>query len=104
MNNAVTKPGSSRIGSLTGSIADWIRAKAHKDRSPSEGMLLDEDPYPASYSLSYLDERPVFHVDEESSREFALLADLEDRGELKASDTRPRAISESESAQARPDR
>lgn len=110
MNNAETKPGSSKIRSLIGSIADWIRAlvdwiraRAHKDGSPSRGMLLDEDPYPASYSLSYVHERPVFNVDKDRHREFALLDDLADRGELKASD-RPRTISESESGQARPDR
>ena len=100
MNNGETKPASSTIGSLTGSIADWIRAKTQKYRSPSGGMLLDDDPYPATYSLSSLQEQPVFHVDKESRREFALLDDLEDRGELKASASRPRPISESESGYA----
>jgi hypothetical protein len=96
MNNPEAKPGSSRIGSLTDSIADWVRAMAHKDRSSSR-MRLDEDPNPATYSLRSLDERPVFLVDEESSRAFALLDDLGDRGEQKSSAARPQAITESES-------
>jgi hypothetical protein len=66
-------------GSRLGSIVAWFKVKFGKAQSQTGGQLVDDDPKPARFGMSWPDEPPL-HIDEETKREFAVLDDLADRG------------------------